>query len=140
MLRLVAKFEGEGDLLQAAFYYAAAGFYLFDYMEEKNRLYRRFRDLFYTGAEGAGLKRFKTHYRDSYLPGIRVELDGKKKQVIVLHGGFDSFIEEFYLMMKYFAGRGYEVIAFEEPGQGAARRECGLTFDIEWEKPVGVCN
>mgnify|MGYP006290357041 FL=1 len=136
MLRLAEKAESKGNLIQAAFCYAAAGFYLFDDMDEKDRLYRRFRDLFNTAAEETGLKRFNAPYRDSYLPGIRMEPHGKKKQVIVLHGGFDSFIEEFYLMTRYFAGRGYEVIAFEGPGQGAARRECGFTFDIEWEKPV----
>lgn len=57
MLRLAEKAENKGDILQAAFYYAAAGFCLFDDMDEKKRLYRRFRVLFYTAAEGAGSSR-----------------------------------------------------------------------------------
>jgi pimeloyl-ACP methyl ester carboxylesterase len=57
---------------------------------------------------------------------------------IVIHGGFDSFIEEFYSWMCFFADRGYEVIAFEGPGQGAARREYGLALDYRWERPVGA--
>jgi pimeloyl-ACP methyl ester carboxylesterase len=40
--------------------------------------------------------------------------------------------------MRYFSDRGYEVIAFEGPGQGAARRKYGLTLDCEWEKPAGA--
>jgi len=35
-------------------------------------------------------------------------------------GGFDSFSEAFYSIARCFADLGYEVIAFEEPGQGAA--------------------
>ena len=31
---------------------------------------------------------------------------------------------------------GYEVLAFEGPGQGAALRRNGLTFTDQWEKPV----
>ena len=31
---------------------------------------------------------------------------------------------------------GYEVLAFEGPGQGAALRRYGLTFTDQWEKPV----
>jgi pimeloyl-ACP methyl ester carboxylesterase len=59
-----------------------------------------------------------------------------KKGTIVMHGGFDSYIEEFYSWMRYFAENGYEVIAFEGPGQGAARKKYGLALDYEWEKPT----
>lgn len=38
--------------------------------------------------------------------------------------------------MKTFSDSGYEVIAFEGPGQGAARKKYGLAFDHEWEKPT----
>ena len=78
MLSLAVKSEREENILQAAFYYAAAGFYLFGDMDEKNRLYRRFRDLFYTDAEEIGLKRFRTPYRNSCLPGIRMEPEGER--------------------------------------------------------------
>lgn len=39
-------------------------------------------------------------------------------------------------MMKYFSDRGYEVIGFEGPGQGAALRKYGLPLIYEWEKPT----
>ncbi|UCE39060.1 MAG: alpha/beta fold hydrolase, partial [Thermoplasmata archaeon] len=60
----------------------------------------------------------------------------EKRGTIVLHGGFDSFIEEFYSMMSCLSDHGYDVVAFEGPGQGAARKKYGLAFDYEWEKPV----
>ena len=57
---------------------------------------------------------------------------------IVIHGGFDSLIEEFYSWMRYFADRGYQVIGFEGPGQGAARRKHGLVLDYKWEEPTST--
>lgn len=38
--------------------------------------------------------------------------------------------------MRYFSEHGYEVVAFEGPGQGAARKKYGLALDYEWEKPA----
>jgi len=55
-----------------------------------------------------------------------------------MHGGFDSFIEEFYSEVRYLANRGYEVFAFEGPGQGGAGRKFGLPVTNEREKPVGA--
>jgi pimeloyl-ACP methyl ester carboxylesterase len=60
------------------------------------------------------------------------------KGTILLHGGMDSFLEEWYLIMKYLAKEGYDVIGFEGPGQGAALIKKGLAFDIEWEKPTSA--
>ena len=42
----------------------------------------------------------------------------EKRGVLVMHGGFDSFNEELYFLVRYFSERGYEVIAFDGPGQG----------------------
>ena len=42
---------------------------------------------------------------------------GKRRGTIVMHWGFDSLIEEFYSWMRFFSDRGYEVVAFEGPGQ-----------------------
>jgi pimeloyl-ACP methyl ester carboxylesterase len=57
---------------------------------------------------------------------------------VVLHGGFDSLIEEFYAIWQRIAAAGFDVIAFDGPGQGGARILGGLTFDHDWEKPVGA--
>ena len=136
MLTLAEKAVAENLLLRAAFYYRAAEFYLLDESPEKAELYHKFRELFYQAVEEDNIFRFKAPYQDVFLPGIRISAVGNKKSTIVMHGGFDSFIEEFYSMMIFFSQHGYEVIAFEGPGQGAARREYDLAFDTEWEKPV----
>jgi len=76
-------------------------------------------------------------YKEAFLPAMKVSPKGvEKKGTIVMHGGFDSFVEEFYSWMRYFSDHGFEVIAFEGPGQGAALSKYGLALDIEWEKPA----
>jgi pimeloyl-ACP methyl ester carboxylesterase len=136
MVKLAEWAEQENMLLQAAIYYRAAEIYLLEEVPEKDRLYQHFCNLFYQAIERDEIERLKVPYNGAFLPVIRVLPSGMKKRTILLHGGFDSFIEEFYSMIQYFSYHGYEVIAFEGPGQGAARREYGLVFDIEWEKPV----
>ena len=63
-----------------------------------------------------------------------VEGTGKAKGIIVMLGGFDSFSEAFYSIARCFADLGYEVIAFEGPGQGAALKQYGLPFTYGWER------
>jgi pimeloyl-ACP methyl ester carboxylesterase len=136
MIKLAKWAEQENMLLQAAIYCRAAEIYLLEEVPEKDHLYQQFCDLFYQAIENDEIERLKVPYNVAFLPVIKVLPSGKKKRTILMHGGFDSFIEEFYSMIRYFADHGYEVIAFEGPGQGAARRDYGLAFDIEWEKPV----
>ena len=70
------------------------------------------------------LERFKIPYEESYLHAFKVPIkEGKKKGTILMHGGFDSFVEEFYYMMRIFADNGYEIIAFEGPGSGWYEKE-----------------
>lgn len=136
MLKLAEKAVRENMLLRAAFYYRAAEFYLLAEVPEKDLLYEKFSHLFYQAVQNDNVERFKVPYKEVFLPVIKVPSIGKKKSTIVIHGGFDSFIEEFYSLMRFFSDHGYEVIAFEGPGQGATRRQYELAFDIEWEKPV----
>ncbi|MFC2086324.1 alpha/beta fold hydrolase [Bacteroidota bacterium] len=136
MLMLAAKAEAEDRPINAAFYYRAAEFYTFKDEPDKEELYYKFNEAFYSAFKNDEIKQFKIPYEDSFLPAIRVQPSGIKKGTIVLHGGFDSFMEEFYSWMLYFSDFGYEVIAFEGPGQGSSRIKYGLTITIEWEKPV----
>jgi alpha-beta hydrolase superfamily lysophospholipase len=65
-------------------------------------------------------------------------MGGPSRGTVLLHGGFDSLIEEFFAIWQRIAAAGFDVIAFEGPGQGGARALGGLTFDHDWEKPVGT--
>ncbi len=136
MIELAELAIKERMLLRAALYYRAAEFYLLEDVPEKIQLYEKFNHLFYEAIQNDNIEKLTVPYQEACLSVIKVSPINIKKGIIVMHGGFDSFIEEFYSFMRYFADHGYEVIAFEGPGQGAARRQYDLAFDIEWEKPV----
>ena len=138
MLLLAEKAMDENMLLRAAFYYRAAEFYLLSDISEKELLYDKFNSIFYEAIKNDDVEKIEVPYQESFLPAMRVHPIGYKQGSIVMHGGFDSFIEEFYSMMKYFAEQGYEVIAFDGPGQGAARIKYGHALNLNWEEPVKV--
>jgi len=136
MIKLAEKAISEERYLNAAIYYRSAEFYIINEDSEKEDLYKRFSDLFYQITAEEDFERIKVPYNGSYLPVLKVPVQGEKAGTIVMHGGFDSFIEEWYFMMKYLSNHGYEVIAFEGPGQGAALKKYDIPLDIEWEKPT----
>lgn len=136
MLKLAEKADSEGRFMNATFYYRAAEFYIKSNNPEKNLLYNKFIELFYKTFENEGIERHQVPYENAFLSALRLSPFNNNKGTIVIHGGFDSFIEEFYSMMKYFSNRGYEVIGFEGPGQGATLRKYGIPITIEWEKPT----
>ncbi|MBN1856596.1 MAG: alpha/beta fold hydrolase [Dehalococcoidia bacterium] len=139
MARQAVAALADNRLMNAAFYYRAAEFYLSSSEPDKSALYDRFIDLFNEAFRTDGIERHLVPYGSGGLPVMRLAPTAAVNHgTIVLHGGFDSFIEEFYSWMWFFSQRGYEVIAFEGPGQGAARRKHGLAFDYRWELPTGA--
>ena len=133
---LAKKAEAEGRLKNAAIYFRGAEFYITQKDPEKLKFYDKFIELFYQIFKDDNIMRFEVPYENSFLHTLKVPAIGEKKGTIIMHGGFDSFIEEFYYMMRIFADNGYEVIAYEGPGQGGTRRKYGLAWDEKWEKPT----
>jgi pimeloyl-ACP methyl ester carboxylesterase len=136
MLRLANIAVADNRLINAAFYYRAAEFYTLIGDTDKELLYDKFISYFNEAFVGDRIERVAVPYQNAFLPAMHIQAKGNTKGIIVMHGGFDSFIDEFYSWMKYFSSHGYEVIAFEGPGQGAARKKYGLALDYQWEKPV----
>jgi pimeloyl-ACP methyl ester carboxylesterase len=137
MLKLAEIAVSEGRLINAAFFYRASEFFTTREDPDKELLYHKFIDYFYRGFQDDEINKYEVPFNNTFLPAIRIQpADKEKRGTVVLHGGFDSFMEEFYSMMRYLSDHGYEVIAFEGPGQGAARKKYGLVFDYEWEKPA----
>jgi pimeloyl-ACP methyl ester carboxylesterase len=78
-------------------------------------------------------------YGGTILPGylFLVDSSGKARPTIVFNSGFDSTLEEAYFAIAAGAlSRGYNVLAFDGPGQGAALREQGLHFRHDWEAVI----
>ncbi len=137
MMKLADIAVSEDRLMNAAFYYRAAEFFTTREDPEKEALYVKFIDYFNMAFQSNEIERFEVPCGNSSLPTMRIGSTGEESRgTIVVHGGFDSFVEELYLMMRYFADLGYEVIAFEGPGQGSARKKYGLAFNHEWERPT----
>ncbi len=98
--------------------------------------YRRFRELVDLGVPALASARVEIDYRDGFLPCYR--LPGCGRGTVLVHGGFDSLIEEFLGIWQRIAAAGFDVIAFDGPGQGGARRLAGLPFEHDWERPVAA--
>lgn len=78
-------------------------------------------------------------YDGSTLPGylFLVDASGKPRPTIIYNNGFDSTSEESYFAIAAAALlRGYNVLAFDGPGQGAALRVQRLVFRPDWEAVV----
>lgn len=138
MVRQAEKALEEKRMMNAAFYYRAAEFFTLPKDPDKIKFYDRFIDLFYnTVFAKDNINRILVPYEKGLLPAIKIPASKDTvRGTIVIHGGFDSFIEEFYSMACYFSNLGYEVIMFEGPGQGAALKKHNIPFTHEWEKPV----
>lgn len=141
---LAEKAEAQGDFLRAAICYRAAQFYTLGDAKDKEGndlkkvLYEKCRENYdkYYG-EIETLKYTRVPYKEGYLPVYYVKPVGaaeKKMGTIVIHGGYDSFVQEFLEVLLYFAELGYEVYFFEGPGQGEVLIRCGMQMTHKWEE------
>ncbi len=132
---LAHKCEREERYLHAAYAYRMAEFLVKDGLPHKEECYWKFRENFYRAFKEGEIERLTVPYEGKTLPVIRIRAN-PEKGVLLVHGGYDSFMEEFYLTVRDFATEhGYTVVMFEGPGQGQALRD-GFKMTHEWEKPV----
>jgi pimeloyl-ACP methyl ester carboxylesterase len=85
------------------------------------------------------VERLEFPYEGTTLPGwfLSSGVAGPRPTVVV-HNGFDGTAEELWSFLgRPGQERGYNVLAFEGPGQGQVIREQGLPFRPDWEHVVG---
>ncbi len=78
-------------------------------------------------------------YEGTTLPGyfFRAGPERVKRATIILTGGYDGTAEELYFANGAAAlARGYNVLAFDGPGQGAALLQGGLVMRPDWEAVI----
>jgi len=136
MLKFAKQAEQENRLLNAAIYFRSAEFYAMHDKTQEEAMYNKFSAVFYKAVNEEDFKKEMIPYENGFIPVIRFVAIGQKKGTILIHGGFDSFIEEWFFMMKYLALSGFNVIGFEGPGQGHMLIKQGIPLDYRWEKPV----
>ncbi|GAA1225544.1 alpha/beta fold hydrolase [Kitasatospora nipponensis] len=131
-------------LLRASNYYRTAEFYRRDdpaHDPEVKLLSTLSRETFATAAAlmDTPVEAVRIPYEDTTLPGYLFLVDdsGTPRPTVVFTSGFDSTLEEAYFALAAAAlRRGYHVLAYDGPGQGAALREQGLVFRPDWEAVV----
>lgn len=134
----------EGRTENAIAYYRMSEFFMYDGDPDKKAYYEKATKLFYEyyagyfEGENARIEKLAVPYENVKLPVMHVVPNGKSKGTILLHGGNDSYFEEFLFTVLYLQEQGFEVYMFEGPGQGGVMRLQGMHFTHEWEKPVGA--
>ncbi len=123
-------------------YYRMSEFFMYDGDPDKKKYYLKATELFYAYYadffEGNHplIERYAVPYENVKLPVMHLFPEGKSKGTILIHGGNDSYFEEFLFTVLYLREKGFEVYMFEGPGQGGVMRIQGMHFTHEWEKPV----
>lgn len=134
----------EGRTGNAIAYYRMSEFFMYDGDPDKKKYYEKATKLFdvyyadFFEGEHKRIDRTEVPFGNVKLPVMHVVPQGKSKGTIVLHGGNDSYFEEFLFSVLYLQEKGYEVYMFEGPGQGGVMRLQGVHFTHEWEKPTGA--
>ena len=142
MITLGNRAMKEGRTENAIAYYRMSEFFMYDGDPDKKKYYERATKLFYQyyadffEGDHPRVRRYEVPYRNVKLPVMHVVPEGKSKGTILIHGGNDSYFEEFLFTVLYMQEKGYEVYMFEGPGQGGVMRVQGMHFTHEWEKPV----
>jgi pimeloyl-ACP methyl ester carboxylesterase len=127
----------KGNIKAATFYLRASEFLMPPSDERKITTYNQFIELFDRAFLSEQITRHKVPYESGYISTLLfTSKTSINKGTIVAIPGFDAFIEEFFCIWEYFAENGYDVIAFEGPGQGGTRRKYQLKFDHDFEKPT----
>ncbi|PWT28434.1 alpha/beta hydrolase [Butyrivibrio fibrisolvens] len=132
----------EGRTDNAIAYYRMSEFFMYDGDPDKRKYYEKATKLFYEyyadffEGENPRIERYDVPYENVKLPVMHVVPYGESKGTILIHGGNDSYFEEFLFTVLYMQEQGFEVYMFEGPGQGGVMRIQGMHFTHEWEKPV----
>ncbi|WMJ87087.1 alpha/beta fold hydrolase [Anaerocolumna sp. MB42-C2] len=139
LIALGEKADEEGRVKEAIAYYRMSEFFMYDGDADKKKYYRLAVSMFYNYYRDYFIEkiiRYEVPYENVKLPVLYAKAKDIKKDTIILHGGNDSYMEELFFPMLYFAENGYDVYLFEGPGQGGVVRIQEKHFTYQWEKPV----
>ena len=123
-------------------YYRMSEFFMYDGDPDKKKYYELATKLFYEyyadyfEGKDPRIERTEVPYENVKLPVMHVRPRGESKGTILIHGGNDSYFEEFLFSLLYLQEKGFDVYLFEGPGQGGVMRTQGMHFTHEWERPV----
>ncbi len=142
MRRLADEAHAEGRTQHEIAYRRMTEFFMYDSDPDKRKTYEDAAALFYDYYgdyfDRGIVTRAQVPYGSGYLPVMTAKAKGERVDTVLLHGGNDSYFEEFFFAMLYLAERGFDVYLFEGPGQGGVLRVQDMKFDYRWEKPTSA--
>lgn len=131
----------QGHILRSGFYWRAAEFFMKVHDVDRKRAHSQFLAAVRSVYGDRLGERYAVPYADrdanGFLPAYRLK-PARAKGTIICFGGFDSYIEELSGEFIFIRDAGYDVIAFDGPGQGGALDESDLPMTAEWHKPVSA--
>ncbi|EKS38920.1 alpha/beta hydrolase family protein [Afipia clevelandensis] len=137
------RVSARDSFLRASTYYFASEFFLHANPKDP-RVMRAYKLSVETYKQSAALhdqpiKHVEIPYENTTLPGYLhlVDDSGRPRPTLIMHTGFDGSVEEMHFSgARAGVERGYNVLAFDGPGQyGPLHRE-GLVFRPDWEKVI----
>ena len=126
------------EYLHKAYAYRMAEFFLEYNDPRKQEVLKECLDHFQKGFQKNGIffEQYRIPFEIGEMKAFRFPCDDPK-EIIVVCGGYDSFIEEFVLQVYEFNKKGYEVILFEGPGQGECIKQ-QLYFRYDFDKATST--
>lgn len=137
------RISARDSFLRAATYYRASEFFLHGNPQDSRigNAYRKTVECYLSSARlfDPPIEPMEIPYEHTTLPSYlhRVDNSNTRRPLVIIHTGFDGSAEEMHVQgARAAVERGYNVLAFDGPGQfGPLHRE-GLHFRPDWEKVV----
>jgi alpha-beta hydrolase superfamily lysophospholipase len=136
-VRLGDRAASEGRLLHAALHFRCAEFFMMPSDPRKEPLRKRLISMFREAAGVPESARREVAFRGLRLPTWYLPSDSLRGTLVVF-GGFDSYIEEFFPILALLRDKGWSIVGFEGPGQGSVLEDQGAALIRDWHRPVAA--
>lgn len=137
------RISARDSFLRAATYYCASEFFLHGNPRDPRitSAYRKSVECYEACAKlfDQPIEPVEIPYENTTLPGYfhRVDRSDRKRPLLIIHSGFDGgSAQEVHDRARAAVERGYNVLAFDGPGQFGPLHRTGLHFRPDWEKVV----
>lgn len=125
----------KGDKLRAALYFRGAEFFIPEGEPHKQELRSQFIFLSNTYYGITSSQHYLIPYDGGFLSAYRITPKNPKGTVVFLNG-FDGYIEECMRILMVLKDAGYDVVAFDGPGQGTVLEDYHIPMTHKWENPT----
>jgi alpha-beta hydrolase superfamily lysophospholipase len=130
--------EKQGDLRAASRFYRAAEFFISPKDPDRLRTYQKFIALFYQAEPQLEACRIAIPYASGRLHGLKLNAAGASQGVVLIHLGYDAYMEEFGDLARAVCAAGFDTVLFDGPGQGTTLMQERIPMTHAWEKPVAA--